>query len=54
MSAKYIHAHSESGLHKSTSRDENEGHYAFLTLPLFHAGLQDPGCIYGPDFEQQN
>jgi len=54
MSAKYIYAHSESALHKLTSKDGNEGRAAFLTLPLFHAGLQDPGCIYGPDFEQQN
>lgn len=54
MNAEYIPAHSESALHKSASRDEEEGRYRFLTLPLFHAGLRDPGCIYGPEFEQQN
>lgn len=54
MSMKYIYAHSESALHKSTSGDENQGHDAFLTLPLFHAGPQDTGCIHGPEFELQN
>lgn len=54
MSVKYIYAHSEYALYKLTRRHENYGHNEFFTLPLFHAGLQEPEYIYDRDFELQN